>query len=178
MSTYPTAVVLGCHVWPAGSEAPVVADPLVLDWGGPVGDRHHGLTMRSDVRQKPHYERGTEIRNHRQVSIVEESELAEVAAAMGLERIEPGLVADNLYLSGATGLTTLPKMTRLVFPSGAVIMLGGENYPCTIAGALIGAVHGTSPSAFPKAAMQKRGVTGWVEHPGEIRAGDTVEIRV
>jgi hypothetical protein len=178
VTEYPTAVVVGCHVWPAGSDVPLAVDPLVLDWGGPVGDRHHGLTMRSDVRQKPHYERGTEIRNHRQVSLVEETELDEVAAALGVDRLGPGLIADNIYLSGAVGLTTLPRMTRLVFPSGAVLMLGGENDPCTIAGALVEAVHGTPATAFPKAAIHKRGVTGWVEHPGEVRPGDTVEIRI
>jgi MOSC domain-containing protein YiiM len=169
--------VLGLHVWPADSEVPVAVDPLVLDWGGPVGDRHHGLTMRSDTRQKKHYPRGTEIRNHRQVSVVEESELAEVAAALGVDRLAPGLIADNIYLAGATDLTLLPRMTRLVFAGGAVLVLGGENDPCTIAGALVGAVHGTPATAFPKAAIHKRGVTGWVEHPGEIHLGESVEIR-
>ncbi len=177
MTAYPTALVVACHVWSADADVPVAVDPLVLDWGGPVGDRHHGLTMRSDTRQSRHYPRGTEIRNHRQVSIVEETELDEVAAAMGIARLEPGLIADNLYLRGAAGLTALPRMTRLVFGSGAVIMLGGENDPCTIAGAMVGAVHGTRPERFPRAAMHKRGVTGWVEHPGEVRPGDIIEIR-
>ena len=178
MTAHPTAVVVGLHVWPAEAEVPVAVDPLVLDWGGPVGDRHHGLTMRSDVRQKPHYERGTEIRNHRQVSIVERSELDEVARALGVTGLAPGLIADNIYLSGAADLTTLPPMTRLVFSGGAVLMLGGENDPCTIAGAMVEAVHGTPATRFPKAAIHKRGVTGWVEHPGEVRVGESVEIRV
>ena len=56
-------------------------------------------------------------------------------------------------------------------------MLGGENDPCTIAGGMIADVHGITPHSFPKAALHKRGVTGWVEHPGEIRPGDTLEIR-
>ena len=177
MTSYPTAVVLGLHVWPADAVVPVPVDPLVLDWGGPVGDRHHGLTMRSDTRQRKHYERGTEIRNHRQVSLVEESELAEVAAALGVDRLAPGLIADNVFLSGAPGLTALAPMTRLVFEGGAVLMLGGENTPCTIAGAMVEAVHGTPASAFPKAAHRKRGVTGWVEHPGLVHVGERVEIR-
>lgn len=178
MRPYPEATVVGLHVWPADAEVPVAVDPLVLDWGGPVGDRHHGLTMRSDSRQRPHYERGTEIRNHRQVSLVEAAELAEVAAALGVEALAPGLIADNVYLSGAAGLTALPPMTRLVFPrGGAVLVLGGENDPCTVAGALVEAVHGTPATAFPKAAIHKRGVTGWVEHPGEVRVGDVCEIR-
>jgi hypothetical protein len=178
VTAHPTAVVVGLHVWPAEAAVPVAVDPLVLDWGGPVGDRHHGLTMRSDVRQKSHYERGTEIRNPRQVSIVERSELDDVAEALGVTGLAPGLIADNIYLSGAADLTTLPRMTRLVFAGGAVLMLGGENDPCTIAGAMVEAVHGTPATRFPKAAIHKRGVTGWVEHPGEVRVGESVEIRV
>jgi hypothetical protein len=174
---YPTAEVIACHIWPADSKLPVPVEQLDLDFGGPIGDRHHGLTMKSDTRQSKHFPRGTEIRNHRQVSLVEATELQDVAASMGITEIEPGLIADNIYLRGAKDLTLLPKMTRLVFSSGAVIMLGGENDPCTIAGAMIGEIHGTTPQAFPKAAIHKRGVTGWVEHPGAIRPGDTVEIR-
>ncbi len=175
--TYPTGVVVATHIWPPGHDVPTPVDSLVLDWGGPVGDRHHGLTARSDTRQRQHYERGTEIRNHRQVSLVAAEELAEVAAAMGVPELGPGLIADNLYLRGVPQLTALPRMTRLVFAGGAVLMLGGENGPCTISGALIEAVHGTPPSAFPKAALHKRGVTGWVEHPGEIHPEETFEVR-
>ena len=47
-----TARVVGLHVWPAGVEVPQAVDELVLDWGGPVGDRHHGETMLSDTRQR------------------------------------------------------------------------------------------------------------------------------
>ena len=175
---YPVAEVIACHIWPDDSTLPIPVEHLELDFGGPIGDRHYGLTMKSDTRQSKHFPKGTEIRNHRQISIVEATELQDVAAALGITDIEPGLIADNLYLRGATDLTLLPKMTRLVFSSGAVIMLGGENDPCTIAGAMVGEVHGTTAHSFPKAALHKRGVTGWVEHPGSISAGDTVEIRV
>jgi hypothetical protein len=67
-------------------------------------------------------------------------------------------------------------MTRLVFARGPVVVVGGENHPCTIAGAMVAARHGTLPEKFPKAAMGLRGVTGWVEHPGEIRPGDGVTV--
>lgn len=177
-AAYPTGEVIATHVWPAGRDTPVPVDALLLDWGGPVGDRHHGLTMRSDSRQRKHYERGTEIRNHRQVSIVAAEEMARVAEVMGIPEIGPGLIADNLYVTGVPELTALPRMTRLVFEGGAVLMLGGENGPCTISGALIEAVHGTDPSAFPKAALHLRGVTGWVECPGKITPGASFEVRV
>lgn len=172
-----TGLVVATHVWPDGEPVPLAVDRLVLDWGGPVGDRHHGLTMKSDSRQRRHYERGTEIRNHRQVTIVAAEEMAVVAEAMGIPDIAPGLVADNLYVTGVPDLTSVPRMTRMVFAEGAVLMLGGPNGPCTIAGALIEAVHGTAPSAFPKAALGRRGLAAWVEHPGVVRPGEGFELR-
>jgi hypothetical protein len=57
-------------------------------------------------------------------------------------------------------------------------MLGGENNPCTIAGALVGDRYGTRPEAFPKAAIHRRGVTGWVERPGRIAVGDHVVLHL
>lgn len=171
-----TIRVVALHVWPGGADRPIPSHELTLDWGGPVGDRHHGLTMASDVRQKAAFTRGTEIRNHRQVSLVDVAELARIAAAMGVGSIAPGLIADNICTEGIDDLTGLPRMTRLQFEGGATLMLGGENFPCTIAGALVGAVHGTAPQSFPKAAMGLRGVTGWVERPGVVRVGESARI--
>jgi hypothetical protein len=168
--------VVALHVWPAGLDAPVEADSLTLDWGGPVGDRHHGETMLSGTRQRRVFEDGTVIRNHRQVSIVDIGELAAIAAALGVPSLAPGLIADNICTQGIPGLTSLPPMTRMVFDSGAVLVLGGENTPCTIAGALVQSVHGTPPQSFPKAAMGLRGVTGWVERPGTLVAGGSIEL--
>ena len=84
---YPVAEVIGCHIWPADSVLPIAIDPLVLDFGGPIGDRHYGLTMKSDVRQSKHFPKGTEIRNHRQISIVEATELQDVAATLGITEV-------------------------------------------------------------------------------------------
>ena len=168
--------VVAVHVWPRDSELPLACDELVLDWGGPIGDRHHGLTMASDTRQSQVFERGTEIRNHRQVSIVDTAELAQIAEVLGVPQIEPGLIADNICLEGLPDLTSLPRMTRLIFSSGAVIMTGGENFPCAIAGAMVERVHGSKRSAFTRAAAGLRGITGWVERPGVVRPGDSVTV--
>ena len=164
--------VTALHVWPAGVETSEQRDTLVLDWDGIVGDRHYGRLTASDGRMTRAYERGTEVLNHRQVSIVDEAELAIIASAMGIEAITPGVIADNICTSGVPDLTMIPRMTRMKFDGGAVLMLGGENNPCTIAGAMVEAIHGTPPQAFPKAAIHRRGVTAWVEHPGTIRAGE------
>ena len=171
-------LVVATHVWPAEDKTPRACDVLELDFGGPIGDRHHGLTMKSDTRQKEFFARGTEIRNHRQISIVDLAELATIAQSMGIATIAPGLIADNICTEGIDSLTQLPRMTRLIFDGGAVIMLGGENFPCTIAGAMIGSVHGTAPEKFPKAAMGLRGVTGWVEHPGVVRPGMAIDVQI
>lgn len=170
-------IVSGTHVWPVGADVPVAVDPLVLDWGGPVGDRHHGVTMKAGSRQRWLHPEGTEIANYRQLSIVGAEELAEVARAMGVPELAPGLIADNLHITGIPALTALPPMTRLIFASGAVVVVGGENDPCAIAGRLVAAVHGTAPAAFPRAAQHKRGLTGWVERPGAISPGEAVEAR-
>ena len=170
-------LVVATHVWPEGAQTPSQCDVLDLDFGGAIGDRHYGLAMKSNARQKDVYPHGTEIRNHRQVSIVDMAELAEIAQSMGISHIAPGLIADNICTEGIDRLTQLPRMTRLIFEGGAVLMLGGENFPCTIAGAMVGAVHGTPKSKFPKAAMGLRGVTGWVEHPGVVRPGMAIEVR-
>lgn len=167
--------VVATHVWPPDVDRPVAQD-LELDWGGAVGDRHHGVTMLSDTRQTSLYPRGTQIRNNRQVTLVDEAELAAIALAMGLPSLAPGLIADNICTRGIPDLTSLAPTTRLVFDSGAVISVHAENLPCTIAGAMVGSAHGTPAQGFPKAAMGLRGVTGWVERPGIIRPGDSVEV--
>lgn len=168
--------VTAVHVWPTGQDTPTAVDELDCDFGGAIGDRHYGETMRSDTRQSKVFTRGTVIRNLRQISIVDTDELARIADTMGLVEIEPGTIADNICTTGIPNLTSLPPLTRLVFDGGAVIMLGGENLPCVIAGRLLAEQYGSRPEAFPKAAMGLRGVTGWVEHPGIIRKGAAITV--
>lgn len=171
-----TAEVTAVHIWPTGSDLPVAVDTLELDWGGAIGDRHHGTTMLSDVRQRPVFDKGTLIRNHRQLSLVDTDELARVAANLGIESVAPGVIADNIATTGLPHLSTLPGMTRLVFSSGPVLLIGKANTPCTIAGAMVEKQYGAPAAAFPKAAWGLRGVTAWVEFPGTIRVGDTVTV--
>lgn len=168
--------VAAIHVWPREALRPEVAQTLELDWGGPVGDRHHGEWMASDARQARVFPRGTTIRNHRQVSIVDLAELSAIAAGLGISHIEPGIIAENISTEGIPDLTNLPRMTRMAFPSGAVLMLGGPNAPCTIAGDMVAQAYGSRAEAFPKAAIGRRGVTGWVEHPGIVQPGDPITI--
>ncbi len=172
-----SASVLATHVWPPAEPTPLPVESLELDWGGPIGDRHHGETMASDTRQAKVFPRGTAIRNHRQLSFVDAAELAcDRRSAWASSGSRPGIIAENICTEGLPELTAMPRMTRLLFPSGAAIMLGGANAPCTIAGGMVAQAYGSRAEAFPKAAIGRRGVTGWVERPATICPGDPITV--
>lgn len=155
--------------------------PVVqVTFAGFEGDRHAGMTTRSGGRT-PHYPRGTEIRNSRQVSIVSNEELDEIASKMALSSLEPEWLGANLCLNGIPQLSYLPTGTRLFFSKGVVLVVESENNPCTQAGQII-ANHFPDQSGlaqqFPKAGLGQRGVVAWVEKPGLIEAGETVIVRL
>jgi hypothetical protein len=147
---------------------------------GLQGDLHAGLTRLSDVRV-PHYPRRTIIRNTRQFSMLSIEELAEVAQAMEIAEVLPQWVGANLAMQGIPNLTLLPPSTRIFFPGDAVLVVDAENMPCTGPGEAIQQHYPDRPKLvqkFPKAAMHKRGVVGWVEREGYIAEGDTVWLRL
>lgn len=149
-----------------------------VKWEGLIGDKHFGPTMRAGSNQKL-YPKGTEIRNVRQISIVSVEELKQIAQMLGLPAIEPSWVGANLALSGIPSLTQMPPGTRLYFENGVGIVVEGENMPCTTAGASLQAQFPEREgiaSAFPKWALGKRGLIGWVERPGTIHIGEAVQV--
>jgi hypothetical protein len=144
------------------------------------GDRHAGITRLSDARM-PHYPRGTEIRNSRQVSLVSFEELEMIATTMGIPTLLPEWLGANLTLRGIPNFTNLPPSTRLFFPQGVVLVVEGENLPCKKPSKVIQNQYPDISNlavAFPRAALHKRGIVAWVEHPGTIREGDLVTIEV
>lgn len=169
--------------------APV--DRLEFTYAGVKGDFHAGLTRRSGSRE-PWYGRGTEMRNERQVSIVSVEELAAIAAAMGLERLEAGWIGANVVLQGVPDMTWLPGRTLLMFDGGVTLRIDGANGPCRFAGGAIARhVDGGRQAAadfdwtrtdmaleFVTAARMKRGLVGWVEREGVVEPGEGVTIRV
>jgi len=66
----------------------------------------------------------------------------------------------------------------MVFSGGVVLSHLRPNPPCTGPGKLIAAAYQQPDlaSAFPKAAMDRRGLVASVELPGIITPGDTVEV--
>ena len=173
------AMVRGVYWAPHVTFVSEPLDVLTLTYEGIAGDRHSGLYRESGPRE-PWYPRGTPMRNERQLSILSEEELAEVAAELSIPELKPEWIGGNLLISGIGDLSLLPPRSILMFPSGAAIRVDGDNGPCRVSGRSIAAHAGRADLefAFVKAAKYKRGLVGWVEREGEVRAGDTVTVRV
>lgn len=174
-----TARVEGTFVVECRAVKSTPHDTLHLTYAGITGDRHEGLVRPSGPRE-PWYPRGTPMRNERQVSILGAEELAEIAATLGVDYLDPAWIGANLCLSGIQNLTQLPPRSLLLFPSGATLRIDGDNDPCRKCGAAIMAHIPDRPDlqfAFVKAAKDKRGLVAWVEREGIIRAGDEVKVR-
>ena len=101
-----------------------------VTYGGLVGDAHGGLTRPSCSRVTSQYEKGTEIRNTRQFSILSVKELAQIAERMEVAHVEPEWVGANMVLAGIPDLTCLPHSARLIFEGGVSLVVDMENGPC------------------------------------------------
>ncbi|MDE2444955.1 MAG: MOSC domain-containing protein [Alphaproteobacteria bacterium] len=151
-------------------------DRLSLLLSGPEGDCHTGLTRLSDSRTLLTYKRNTVIRNVRQMTIISQEEMEDVARAMNLPEMNATWLGANLVTSGIPDLTLIPPSTRLQFPSGATLVVDMENLPCRQVADVIARDHPEQGLNFVKAATHKRGVTAWVECEGDVKMGDAITI--
>jgi hypothetical protein len=157
----------------AGLEKPQ-AVRLELTFAGIAGDCHSGPTRKSDSRTLQLYRRNIDIRNVRQLTLVSDVELGDIARAMGIPAIDPEWLGANAVISGIPDLTLLPPSTRLQFPSGATLVVDMENAPCRQVADVIARHHPEPKLGFVAAARNKRGVTAWVEREGAIEVKDEV----
>ncbi|SFE57369.1 hypothetical protein SAMN04488523_108153 [Sulfitobacter brevis] len=104
---------------------------LTATFAGIVGDYHGGLTRGACVRVKEQHPRGTEIRNTRQLSILSVEEIAEIAAEMGVDDLDPALLGVSIVVEGIPDFTHLPPASRLQTMSGTTLVVDVENGPCT-----------------------------------------------
>ena len=135
------------------------SDRLKLTFAGPAGEAHGGLTRPSCSRVTGQHPRGTTIRNVRQLSAVSTEELAGIAAAMGIDALDPALTGATLAVSGLPDFSHLPPSSRLQAPSGATLVVDMQNRPCTLPAAPIDARHPGAGPRFKAAAKWRRGVT-------------------
>ena len=130
---------------------------LELLFSGIKGDMHAGLTRKSDVRTIKQYPRDTDIRNVRQLTIVAEEELADIAALMGIPEMKAEWLGANIVTSGIPDLTLLPPSSRMQFPSGATIVVDMENFPCRQVADVVAKHHPEPRAGLVASAMHKRG---------------------
>ncbi|WP_170385042.1 MOSC domain-containing protein [Ruegeria atlantica] len=175
---YKGKVVWLGHV-PAGKSIRANAvEALDLGFFGDRGARHEGETRASCVRVNNLYPQGTEIRNVRQLSVLSAEEIDATAQQMGLDRLDPSFLGASIVLRGIPDFTHIPPSSRLQVAGGVTITVDMENRPCVIPGREIESDLPGHGAAFKPAAQGRRGVTAWVERPGELKIGDTMTLFV
>ena len=107
-------------------------DQVEAGFDGFAGEAHGGLTRPACSRVKLQYPRGTEIRNSRQIAIVSAEELAGIAAALGLEALDPAWLGSSMVVEGIPDFTRIPPSSRLIFERGAGLVVDMENAPCRL----------------------------------------------
>lgn len=152
---------------------------------GLEGDKHTGWFRGADARAK-HYPKGTRIWNSRQISVVSEEELKEIAEAMAIPEIKPEWLGANICLRGIPRLTMLPPRSKIFILSyyqgpDVGLYVTALNKPCMGPGDIIRDhypdINGLE-CRFPKAAHNKRGVVAVVENTGCIKEGSSVTVWV
>ena len=153
-------------------------ESAMLCFEGIEGECHGGLTRASCSRVLSQYPRGTEIRNARQLSVLSTEEMAQIAARMGVAKLEPEWLGVSMVIEGIPDLSHLPPSSRLQLSSGATLTVDMENRPCVLPGRVIEQDAPGHGAAFKAAAKGLRGVTAWVEREGMVAVGDTVTLHV
>jgi hypothetical protein len=153
-------------------------ETLTLSFAGPEGEDHGGLTRPSCSRVLDQHPRGTEIRNVRQLTIVSAEELAQIAAKMDLEALDPAWLGATLVLEGIPDLSHLPPSSRLQGAQGATVVIDMQNRPCTLPARVIEDARPGFGARFKPAAVGLRGVTAWVEREGSLSLGEVMRLHV
>lgn len=153
-------------------------EAVTLTFAGIAGEAHGGLTRASCSRVTAQHPRGTEIRNVRQLSVVSAEELAEIAEAIGVARLDPGWVGASMVVEGIPAFTHLPPSSRLQSEAGTTLAIDMENRPCHLPAKVIDEDAPGHGKAFKAAAKGRRGVTAWVEREGPLAVGDILTLHI
>ncbi|SNS33222.1 MOSC domain-containing protein [Antarctobacter heliothermus] len=149
-----------------------------LTFDGIAGSVHGGATRESCSRVKSQYSRGTRIRNERQLSIISAEDLAEIAARMGVETIDPARLGASMVISGLPDFSFVPPSSRLQAPSGATLTVDMQNRPCQFPAKSIDKVAPGLGKGFKPAATGRRGVTASVACEGRVALGDVLRLHI
>ena len=156
----------------------IAVDQVNVGWEGFEGEAHSGLTRPACVRVKHQYKRNLEIRNTRQISIVSDEELSEIAGKLDISSIQPEWLGASIVLRGIPDFTLIPPNSRLIFEGGVSLTVDMENAPCKYPAEQIDLAHPGHGKAFPAKARNKRGVTAWVERIGVLARGERCRLHI
>jgi hypothetical protein len=154
------------------------AKSLSLSFSGPAEESHGGLTRPSCSRVLSQHERGTEIRNVRQLSVVSEEDLSAIADEIGIARMDPSWIGANIVLRGIPDFSHVPPSSRLQNNAGTTLTIDMQNRPCHLPVAEIKVDHPNEAKGFKAAACGRRGVTAWVEREGQLTVGDQLRLHI
>lgn len=150
-----------------------VRGTIVLVAGlGVAGDAHAGVKVkhRSRVAKDPDQP------NLRQVHLIH-GELHDELVAQGF-KVGPGIMGENITTRGID-LLCLPRGTRLRLGPSAVVEVTGLRNPCKqLNDFQVGLTEAVLARGPDGALIRKCGIMAIVEAGGEVRAGDTIEIRL
>lgn len=150
-------IVASLHLHPGKPGEPfcaVAAFDVLADQGIVGNFRYFGRVSRSSGRP-----------SRRQVSLIEREQIAEHAAALGLESIAPGEVRSNIE---AEGIDLVPLVGRRVRIGEAILHLYEPRDPCD-------KMESVAPGLKRLMSEGKQGVMAEVIQSGRIRVGDTIE---
>lgn len=151
---------------------------LRASFAGPEGEAHGGLTRPACSRVAGQYPRNTEIRNTRQFAILSAEDLAAIAAEMGLATLDPALLGTTMVIEGIPDFSHLPPSSRLQGANGATLVVDMNNRPCTLPARPIENRHAGFGKAFKPAAVDRRGITAWVEREGTFTVGEAIRLHI
>ena len=171
-----TITWLGRVLTPEDSIRSEALNAVETTFNGIVGESHSGATRPSCLRVTMLHPKSTEIRNTRQLSILSAEENAEIAASIGLEQLDPSWLGASIVISGVPDFTHIPPGSRLQTAAGTTLTVDLENAPCNWPAKEIEADCPGHGKAFRSAAKGRRGITAWVERPGPLSIGDTVNL--
>lgn len=162
---------------------------VALSFAGIAGDDHAGVVRAACGRVRLQYDKGTPIRNVRQLTILSTEELDVIAAAIAIPALDPSWVGASMVVQGIPDFSHIPPSSRLQFgnsetngANGATVTVDMMNLPCHLPTQVMdNALHTDVPEsikAFKAASKGRRGVTAWVEREGIVRVGDDVRVHI
>ena len=153
-------------------------DALDLTFEGVKGAFHAGLTRPSCSRVKSQYAKGTAIKNERQLSIVSQEEIDQIATEMGVDALDPMRLGATMVIKGIPDFSHVPPSSRLQAASGAPVTIDMENRPCQFPAKSLVRDHGDAAKGFKPAATDRRGVCAWVAAEGRVAVGDILTLHI